>query len=258
MQLAQDLRVPGATAHHYKQGIAMNRALMLFALLLSSTIANATFITLEPDEVESGTNISHYWDGVSIHSVHYMGSGIYTFSPVVSAAMDGNRVPTGDQIFLSLLTGRGYWGDIGGPDCALTLRLCSGGGQWNVMLLEFDERTSDVSVLTNFGTDGMSLWLYDTDYNLVGSCHRTFGYMVESCYQDMGDTGTYGTNWLLTASSDSRNVRYAVVGALAVGGAIDAISYSVPEPGTFALLSVGLLGLAVRRRRASSALAQQQ
>lgn len=222
---------------------------MLTALLALSTTTHAAWITLEPDEVEAGTNVSNYWDGVSLRAVHYQNGGIYTFAPIISDTVDNGRVPTGSQAFRSVLDDDTWsWGNIGGASCVFTLRQC-GPWSWNVMLLQFDEAVGDVSVLTNFGSDGLGVWLFDANYNLVGSCNQTFGYMSNPCYENMGATGTYGVNWQIAASSETRDVRYAVIGGLAVGGTVDAISYSVPEPGTLALLGVGLLGLAVRRRR---------
>lgn len=223
----------------------MFRALMLSALTLSAVSAKADWITLEPDDVAAGTDVTNYWDGVTLSSVHYQGSGIYTTAPVITA--ESPRAATGSNVFRSSLPGA--WGPVAAAGCYLTYGLCGFPGA--ALVLEFDAAVSDVNVLTNFAGDAVSLWLYDAAYNLVSSCNSTFGYSRTPCYENRGASSSgYGNNWNLTASSAAGDVRYAVISAYGSPGVIDAIRYSsVPEPSTIALLSVGLLGFAARRRR---------
>lgn len=225
----------------------MHKVLMLLALMISSA-ANAAWITLEPDEAPVGTDVSEYWDGVTLSSVvylgDYLGDASFTKTPVVIGESD--RAVTGSHYFSpTYINSVPPWQLISNPRCFLEYRLC--GYPTSALLLTFNELVAAVSILSNF-KDAPSIWLFDADLNQVGACSSTFRFAENPCYEFLAVNPVYESEWRITATSDARNIRYAIIGGMGSPGLIDAISYSVPEPGTLALFGIGLLGFAMRRR----------
>ena len=132
------------------------------------------------------------------------------------------------------------WAALESPHCAFIHVGCSP-MNWSALVAEFYSPVDTVSINTYFTSDGAGLWLYDSEFNLVGSCASIWQYASTSCYSGGSDD-----IWDLTASGDG--VRYAVMGGISNGARFHSIAYSVPEPGTLVLFGIGLLGVALRRR----------
>ncbi len=209
---------------------------ILLLLGFTAINANAAWITLEPDDVAAGTDVTNYWDGVTLRAVEYRPGGTYVFSRVY-ADTSGLAV-TGTNVFTNRGGATVGWQGVLYTDCVFTLSLC--GPPFHALLLEFEEPVAAVSIASWFGIDGGGLWLYDENHQLVSRCADVWGMFSNPCYQYLGAHPTYGDYFSMTATSAVANVRYAIAGGIIIQSGLDAISYSVPEPSGLALLSLVL------------------
>jgi len=118
--------------------------------------------------------------------------------------------------------------------------------------MNFEKGISDLSLAVyDYGAyggptanDPLTLFLYDIDWNEVGSYTTTPG----GNPSDIPDPNLI----LLSASTDSVAYHAAVIFSKGdVGTGIDNVRFTtVPEPGSVALLALGLVGLSFARRRA--------
>ena len=207
----------------------INKRLMAFisglTLTLCTSMANAILITVDPDSFADGTDISNAFSGISLSAIDGGFNVLSTpsvFSQTSSLASTGTQVFGHDGIFVET------WAE----------------GLVADLRIDFAQATDFISldIIANDGFDPGFLAAYDSADALLGS------------FTTQGDLGS-GTPETATISSGSANIAYVIASGL--GGndvALDNLIYNsatVPEPAVLALLSLGLFGIGVARRKAA-------
>ena len=235
-------------------------------VLFAAANAGADVITFEPDNYASGTYVSRaiadvtLWTFRSYHDTGY----VPTLSPVYVAedprcAMypDDCAATTGTHVFQDAYGGIDGWGAIGGSigaavSCFRSLgqnasALLGCDQRFNVMLMEFTSLTDFVQIEGAFwAQDDTYLIAFDDAFSLVGFGSGPFdlprcSYLVEPVHDYCRTSPSIRT--------DSERIRYVIAGGWSNGTSLDNLVFSVPEPGTLALLSLGLAGFGLSRRR---------
>jgi len=237
-----------------------------FLCLFGAANACANVITLEPDDYAPGTYVSRAVADVTLWTFRsYYDTGyVPTLSPVYVAEdphcttyPDDCAATTGTRVFQDAYGGIDRWGGFGASvgaavscfrDLGQNASTLSGCDQrFNVMLMEFTSLTDFVQIDGAFwAQDDTYLYAFDDAFNVVGFGSGPFefprcSYAVENP-KDYCRTSP-------SIHTDSDRIRYAIAGGWSNGTSLDRLTFSVPEPGTLALLSLGLASLGLSRRR---------
>lgn len=238
------------------------RLLMLLAFACcAGGPASAAFITIDASTLAPGTDVSSAYPGVTLNLVRNDPASPNHYAPLRSPVL---VTPCAAEACTD-------WGEtlgLGSPvingsvweDCyqrgldSLPSLACN--ETWQVLEVVFDEAVSQISIDSVWTIDPPTMVAVDAAGNEVLSCRsggpgnpNTLPTSPAGCLDwQLAPEDTFrGTSTLDTAGLGVSRVYFA---SWAGFGVVNRISYSVPEPGTLALMALGLGGvLGARRRR---------
>jgi hypothetical protein len=220
--------------------IALTAQLMALAVMAHMTPAAAYIVTMEPDDYAAGTDISEAWANEGIHLETVTGNPIVT-SPVFSEDVNYYPAFTGSRVF-------GIFGAINditrcyyepSPTCTPYPF-----DDYDFLHIDFDRPIDFIEVFGTYSVDSFAIKLLGADGRVIQPFHYSTTQSREG-----------GFSYQTTQSSrESSDIYGVIIGGLIGASAIDMIRVNVtdvhvPEPGTMALLCIGLLGAATVRRR---------
>ena len=239
---------------------SMMAGIVLLAALASGN-AQASLITFDPDDYAAGTVVSHVNPHVDLSSfrLYHDTAGTPAFAPVYASHCYGTTsdcATTGTKVFGDGFGGVDQWGALGDGirNATSCFRSLNGGtgsceNRFNVMLMTFATTTDFVQISGGYwAQDETYLYGFDESFNFVGSMTRVFDY--SNCTPGRMEYCKVTTS----LNSAMGGIRYVLAGGWSNGTSLDNLRFnSVPEPGTLALLGLGLAGVVAARRRKATA-----
>jgi hypothetical protein len=246
---------------------------ILVPLLLASSAANASLITIDANSFAAGTDISHVAAGVALSSMWTAGGPssdpfepvVFNSAPIYAVACAGGSYGcttiAGSNVFGH--DDHGVWDPRvfayeGKAADYLEGEPHSSIAAVEVFRADFTDATNFVQLVVGgaHNNDYPLIDFWDTAGALIASCSTLdSGGANPACNTvNLGDPSGvnpgYRQPWLISLTSSSYNIGFVTSGGWAGGQFVTQLTYNkVPEPGTLALMLVGALGMALRRRR---------
>jgi hypothetical protein len=248
------------------------RLVILIAGLIAAMPVHATIITIDASDFAANSSISGIGASFSVFGNE---DGSVGYEPLLARA---SFIPTaGANLFGSSSTSM-FGGMLDAFPCLVNPSCV--GNSFRMLRVDFDSPTDYVSMraVVSEWTDPGAMWAFRRDGSFISSCHffgatshgytpqystTLFGHEGGPCGSaqsigcddsDPSECFTYYNS--IAIASSSPEIAFVLFGGYAQSWnrhSADRISYSVPEPGTLAMLSLGLLGaFAVRRRRCTT------
>jgi hypothetical protein len=222
-------------------------ALLVSLLLGVPSVANASFITIDPNDYPFGTDLSTMFEGATLSKITNRPNtdgmdGKTTFQPIASAAY---AVPS-----YHLLDGLAIGSQGISIDDYESCRSASlyGGSSWacgsyDVLDVSFQEPTNIIQVDGAFFSDGPQLLAYDPAGNRI-----TFAAgELSASYAPISD---WSTGFSFSIHRQQSDIARVVFGGRDGNATASKITYNkVPAPSTLLMLSVGALFLLRVRKR---------
>lgn len=245
----------------HARGFSVTRSViaLLSALILCSLPAHATLITVSASDYAIATETTHINDGVTIQSVRAArvgGTGgvpVVTYgSSYVTPLIIGFGLDTGLRAFASptLFT---HFAPMAWTSGAIINHFIDGGLDYNnseALQFDFAEPTDYVRFIGGTTGDGGDIdelvvaAAFDDDWNLLFMCYSYGCNQKIDSYQNKS-IFTLG----IELAVDTPQISHVIAGGMFQGFISSVTWHNVPEPATVMLLLVGLLGLAVCRRK---------
>jgi hypothetical protein len=131
---------------------------------------------------------------------------------------------------------------------------CLNGFFQGALELSFDAPTNYVSIVGDFGNDAPAVLAYGSDGSLITACGPGYGSRPD-CVETFSLFGPgpyqHDARSTLSITREERDIARVVWGSFAGAAFANQITYTVAEPGTLLLVSIGLVGACgtISRRR---------